>query len=277
MSSNPRHILSISGGKDSTALAIFMKQNYPEIEMEYVFCDTGEELPETYEYLEKIETYLGKKVTHLRSDLSWDEWLEKFSGYLPSARSRWCTSNLKIIPFEKFVGDSEVISYIGIRADENREGYISTKTNITARYPFKEHGINKEDVMQILHDSGLGVPAYYEWRTRSGCYFCFFQRKYEWLGLKERHPELFEKAKKYETINADGSAQNFTWVQNTTLDEIVKYPEKIRKNHKKFETRVKEKKKKSSTRLLDVFSDELDFEDALSMEDDSEGCLVCHI
>nr|HNI24957.1 phosphoadenosine phosphosulfate reductase family protein [Leptospiraceae bacterium] len=82
-----RHILSVSGGKDSTALAIFMKQEYPDLDLEYVFCDTGEELPETYAYIEKIETFLGKKITKLQSEKTWDEWVNQFSGYLPSARS----------------------------------------------------------------------------------------------------------------------------------------------------------------------------------------------
>ena len=164
-----RHILSLSGGKDSTALAILMKQEYPEIDLEYVFCDTGEELPETYSYLEKIETYLGKKIIHIKAEKSWDEYLDHYTGYLPSARSRWCTSNLKIIPFEKYVGSDTVYSYIGIRADENRDGYISSKTNIIPRYPFKDKGINKEDVLRILNESGLGLPDYYKWRTRSGC------------------------------------------------------------------------------------------------------------
>ncbi|HNN02694.1 MAG TPA: phosphoadenosine phosphosulfate reductase family protein [Leptospiraceae bacterium] len=272
-----RHILSVSGGKDSTALAIFMKQEYPDLDLEYVFCDTGEELPETYAYIEKIETFLGKKITKLQSEKTWDEWVNQFSGYLPSARSRWCTANLKIIPFEKFVGEDTVYSYIGIRADENREGYISSRKNIIAKYPFKEHGINKEDVIRILNDSGLGLPDYYRWRTRSGCYFCFFQRKYEWLGLKENHPDLFEKAKKYETVNTDGSAQNFTWVQEGSLDVVLKNPDSIRKKHSQYETRVKEKKRRNSRKLIDIFSDELNFEDALNLEDDSEGCLVCHI
>ena len=60
MSSELRHILSLSGGKDSTALAIHMRDRVPE--MEYVFCDTKKELPETYEYLDKIEAYLGASL-----------------------------------------------------------------------------------------------------------------------------------------------------------------------------------------------------------------------
>ena len=35
-----RHIVSVSGGKDSAALAVYLKQAHPEIPAEYVFCDT---------------------------------------------------------------------------------------------------------------------------------------------------------------------------------------------------------------------------------------------
>jgi hypothetical protein len=87
-----------------------------------------------------------------------------------------------------------------IRADEDREGYISTKPNITPVFPFGEDGIRLNDVYRILDESGIGIPKYYEWRSRSGCYFCFFQRKAEWAGLKERHPEQYEQAKAYENI-----------------------------------------------------------------------------
>jgi 3'-phosphoadenosine 5'-phosphosulfate sulfotransferase (PAPS reductase)/FAD synthetase len=50
-------------------------------------------------------------------------------GMLPSPQQRWCTKDMKIAPFEKFIGDDKCISYIGIRADEYREGYISNKNN----------------------------------------------------------------------------------------------------------------------------------------------------
>src|SRR5215213_4959794 len=100
---NVRHILLISGGKDSTALAIYMREKHPEIDMEYVFCDTHKELPETYEYLTKLEAVLGKPITRLSSDLGergFDHHLNLKGDFLPSPSVRWCTSKLKIEPFE---------------------------------------------------------------------------------------------------------------------------------------------------------------------------------
>jgi 3'-phosphoadenosine 5'-phosphosulfate sulfotransferase (PAPS reductase)/FAD synthetase len=151
MSSQPsvRHIVSLSGGKDSTALAIYLRDRISDLE--YVFCDTGEELPETYEYLDRLETVLGRKIERLNPERPFRHYLEIYRGVLPDARTRWCTRKLKIEPFERFVGEDPVYSYVGIRADEpHRKGYISTKPNITAKYPFIEDGITKADVMRIL-------------------------------------------------------------------------------------------------------------------------------
>ncbi len=52
-----RHLLGISGGKDSAALAVYMKNQHPEIDVEYFFTDTGKELPEVYEFLGSLESY----------------------------------------------------------------------------------------------------------------------------------------------------------------------------------------------------------------------------
>ena len=192
----PRHVLGISGGKDSSALAIYMREKVPQ--MEYFFCDTGAELPETYDYLNRLEAALGKPIARLNATRDFDHWLQVYQGTLPSASMRWCTKNLKIKPLEHWLGDDLAISYVAIRADENRLGYVSTKPNIRAVFPFREAGIDRDGVSRILDESGIGLPAYYEWRTRSGCYFCFFQRKHEWLGLADRHPDLFEQAVAYE-------------------------------------------------------------------------------
>lgn len=214
-----RHLLGLSGGKDSSALAIYLRDKVPE--MEYFFADTGAELPETLEFVDLLQDYLGKKIERLNANRNFDYYLKLHNNFLPSARQRWCTINLKLIPFEEFVGDDDVISYIAIRADEpSRSGYVSKKQNIRTSMPFKEDGITKEDVVNILNSSGIGMPTYYNWRSRSGCYFCFFQRQEEWVGLKKNHPDLFEKAKTYEKAD-DATGKIFTWNQAGTLDEIV--------------------------------------------------------
>ncbi len=260
-----RHILSLSGGKDSTALAIYMRDKVPE--MEYAFCDTGKELKETYEFLQKIEAFLGKPIVFLNSERDFDHWLEIYSGFLPSAKVRWCTKLLKIRPFEEFVGDDTVYSYIGIRADENREGYISKKPNIIPVYPFKEDGIGLQEVRRILDESGIGYPDYYKWRTRSGCYFCFFQRKAEWIGLKKEHPDLFEKAKKYEKIDQQ-SGRSFTWQQGESLKEMAARENEIIARHDKA---MASQMKESNQTLFQVL------EEVLDMDDDEEPCLICHL
>ncbi|MBK1693557.1 phosphoadenosine phosphosulfate reductase [Chromatium weissei] len=254
-----RHLLGLSGGKDSSALAIYLRDKIPE--MEYFFADTGAELPETLAYIDLLEDYLGKPIARLNSERDFEYYLKYHNNYLPSAQQRWCTVNLKLIPFEVFAGNDEVISYIAIRADEpSRSGYVSKKSNIKTSMPFRDDGINKEDVFDILESSGLGVPKYYDWRSRSGCYFCFFQKKEEWLGLKKHHVELFEKAKKYESID-EKTGRIFTWNQIGSLDEVIKRAEAD-------QTKVERKNKKTvPKKLIDAFCDE--------PKDTEDACLIC--
>ena len=273
-----RHVLGISGGKDSAALAIYIKDHYPDIsdKMEYFFADTGSELQEVYDTLDKLEAYLGKEIVRLSSGKPFEYWLKMHNNYLPSPKQRWCTLAMKIKPFEEFVGGDSVMSYIGIRADENRKGYISKKESIKPVFPFIEDGIVKDDVFRILEES-VGIPEYYKWRSRSGCYFCFFQRQDEWLGLKRKHPKLFEQAKKIEEnvsqrkfdwSNAKlmEAGIGYTWNQTGTLDEIVEHAEKKEKNGK-----IKTVKKPRA-RWQDTLKAEFEEED-----DEEKACLICSL
>jgi len=256
-----RHLLGLSGGKDSAALAIYLKDKVSE--MEYYFTDTGAELPETLEFIDLMEDYLGKEIIRLNGGRQFDYYLKLHNNYLPSAQQRWCTINLKLKPFEDFVGDDEVISYVGIRADEpQREGYISTKPNIKAVFPFKEDGLVKDDIIKLLEDSGLGLPKYYDWRSRSGCHFCFYQRKIEWIGLYENHPDLFEDAKRYEKYD-EKTGKRYTWSQGESLDELLARKEEIKE---KF-ANDNEKTKRSKGLVDAVLKD--------SEDDDDDSCLIC--
>lgn len=273
-----RHVLGLSGGKDSAALAIYIKQRYPDIhdKIEYFFSDTGAELPEVHEFLDKLEAYLGKEVVRLNSDKSFEEWLEKHNHYLPSPRQRWCTREMKIKPFEQFVGNDPVISYVGIRADEDREGYISQKDTIKAVFPFIEDGLIREDVFQLLEDT-VGIPEYYKWRSRSGCYFCFFQRQDEWLKLSRYHPDLYEKAKSFENIQRkkfdwkDGDVDipntGYTWSSQGELDEIVERAKKREEDKRQKEGIIATSS--TSDRWQDIFKSEED--------DDDQACLICSL
>ena len=360
---NVRHILGISGGKDSAALAIYLKQKYPKMNIEYYNSDTGCELAETETLIDRLGAYLGH-ITRLRAaegspePTPFEHFLKAMGGFLPSVQQRWCTKKMKLDEFERFVGDDNAISYVGIRGDEDRDGYISSRSNIQSIFPFRKNiwsldvinkflnndnldqiigifdnlcpeGILKEDLMEIvkkpitkqfyyskklnalldfdvrmfnhavfaflkttdypvgklteeefplldndevlvkddifrlLRDSGVGVPAYYEeipfevdgktgtyCRSRSGCYFCFFQQRIEWVWLYEQHPDLFKKAMSFEK---DG----YTWIQGEPLADLIK-PERIRQIKLDIIRRQeKNKKENKGTTLVDILGDEI--------------------
>ena len=255
-----RHILGLSGGKDSTALAIYMRDHVPD--MEYFFCDTGAELPETYEYLAKLEVYLGKKIVRLSSDRTFDHWLKIYRGTLPSPNMRWCTKVLKIEPLEKWIGEDKAISYVGLRADEaSRKGYISTKKNMMSVFPFIDDGLELRDIENLLLESGLGKPSYYEWRSRSGCYFCFYQRKSEWIQLSERHPSLFKAAINYEQkagYESKASSSAYTLSQGESLIELEARKSAIKPISKQSDSFL----------LLDILDDD---------SNETESCASCHL
>lgn len=363
-----RHVLGISGGKDSAALAIYIKTKYPNLDLEFYSCDTGKELDETYQLVRNLEVYLGIKIQLLQaaensSESPFDHFLKLYGGYLPSSNSRWCTKKLKLDPFEKYVGTDPVVSYVGIRGDENREGYISTKKNIQSIFPFRKNiwsedviqklfsiqnfdqlqnhakmvdfgaqqekvqqiiakstdvtfsitqkmnailDLNtvafnhlvfeflkttdyplakessfplldndevliKEDIFRILEESGVGVPGYYNKidfqiddkvgqyaRSRSGCYFCFFQQKIEWVWLYEQHPDLYKKAMEYEK---DG----YTWGQFESLEELIQ-PDRIKQIKGEYIKRMERKSQSKSSLLIDILDDS-----------DDVGCASCFI
>ena len=272
-----RHVLGLSGGKDSAALAVWMAQNHPELDIEYFFTDTGKELAEVYEYLGRLEGLLGKPIVRLNPDRDFDYWLRQYKHFLPSPKTRWCTRQLKIRPFEKWIAPSlaagvRVTSYVAIRADEEwREGHASTNPNLTVRLPFREAGVDRQGVTEILEGAGIGLPTYYAWRSRSGCTFCFFQQKVEWANLLERHPEAFEEAKAYEK-DALEHGSPFTWSQGEALVELA-HPERIKKIREDHAARVARVHTRSAQNPLHRLKTNVFDEDTFNS---SKACLMCH-
>ena len=272
--SETKHILGLSGGKDSAALAVHMNKKYPDLDIEYFFTDTGYELKETYDFLNKLKTRLDKPIHYINPRNSFDYYLKKYNNFLPSATARWCTIEMKLKSMEAWLkpaldAGQEIITYVGIRYDERgRIGYKPTNDLIKAKFPFIEDCIDKEGVIEILESSGLGLPDYYKWRSRSGCTFCFFQKRSEWIGLKENHPEAWEHAKSLEKQATD-NASAFTWIKDMPLTELEK-PEiiaKVKEQHKKQIEKLKKNKQKIQQNNPFLKGEDLNIEENLALDD----------
>jgi len=272
-----KHVLGISGGRDSAALAVYMRQNYPELDIDYFFTDTGKELPEVYDFLGKLEGFLGKPILYLNPDRDFDYWLRQFNNFLPSPQTRWCTRQLKLRPFEQWVkpmlqSGVKVYSYVAIRADEEfREAYNSKHENLVIKLPFKEAGIDKAGVLELLEMSDLGMPSYYEWRTRSGCTFCFYQQKIEWVGLLERHEGAFKEAMAYEKV-ATESGSPFTWSQGESLAKLAE-PERIREIKEEHAKRVARLRARRPENPLRPNAEPIDMDEIYGQ---AKVCIACH-
>lgn len=272
-----KHVLGLSGGRDSAALAVYLRQHHPNLEIEYFFTDTGKELPEVYEYLGRLEGFLGKTILRLNPDRDFDFWLKQYNDFLPSPQSRWCTRQLKLRPFEQWIRPflklgTTVYSYVAIRSDEEyREGYSSKNDKLIVKLPFKDAGIDKAGVLDILEGAGLGLPRYYSWRTRSGCTFCFFQQKIEWVRLREQHPDAFEQAKAYEK-NAIEHGSPFTWCQGESLEELEE-PERIAQIIQDHDRRLDRIRVQNISNPLRSDIEPLDIDELYG---NTKVCIACH-
>lgn len=198
------HCLPISGGADSSALAVLLHEKFPHIDFKMVTTDTMAEEKETYEFLDLIENVTGKKIERIKPKHGLFELIEKYKGYLPSSQSRWCTRELKLVPFKKWISQfngQPMTMYVGIRADESSRVAFSIE-GVETVMPFKEMGWTRDNVFGYLSQT-IGVPAPYQTRTRSGCSVCPFVRRQEVVGLLQRRPEEFERGMRYEKLSPE--------------------------------------------------------------------------
>ena len=148
------HILTLSGGKDSAALALYLKEFYPEIheKIQYCFCDTELEVPEVYEYLNKLELFLNKPITYLKPKASFQH-IYDTRKILPKPQNRWCTVELKTKTMQNFIKrlnskkQAIINLYIGIRADEAQRVKTATSNNpnIKEQFLFVNEGLIKKE------------------------------------------------------------------------------------------------------------------------------------
>lgn len=186
---NRTHVVALSGGKDSTALALRLAEVEPR-DYEYICTPTGNELPEMVDHWKNLESILGKPIKRITNELGLIG-MSVAQKCIPNWRQRWCTRILKIEPYQAYMSTiGECVSYVGIRADEaeNRDGADNSKyPNIEQRFPLVEWGWGVNEVYDYLAHRNIKIPR------RTDCALCFYQRMSEWWLLWHDHPDEFEK------------------------------------------------------------------------------------
>lgn len=202
------HVVSFSGGKDSTAMLLRMiEENYP-IDI-ILYCDTGLEFPEMEEHIDNVEKYIGRPITRLKAEKDFMYWATEHNrvvrstkipgfkpgdimvGYAyPSVFSRWCTKELKTNVIQKYLRDLKkdyaIIQYVGIAADEPQR-----KRDLN--YPLIEWSMTEKDCLEYCYSRGFDWGGLYEIWDRVSCWCCPLQSLGDLRKLKENRPVLWER------------------------------------------------------------------------------------
>lgn len=184
-----RHIVALSGGKDSTALALRLRELNPNTAYEYVCTPTGNELPEMIEHWKSLGALLGSPLKRIESGETLYSLIDEF-GALPNNRMRWCTRILKIEPCLEYLSKAApAMLYVGLRADEpTRAGGIYEEIpGIGQCFPMKQWGWGIGEVKEYLEAKGVRIPK------RTDCAVCYHQRLGEWWSLWRNFPKEYQK------------------------------------------------------------------------------------
>ena len=188
-----KHVIALSGGKDSTALALALKDREPRT-YEYICTPTGNELPELFKHLEILEEILGEKINRIGIGLNLYELIEE-QKMIPNFRARFCTRVLKIEPTIEYMKrlPKGSLLYVGLRADEDeRKGIYSVQ--VESRFPLREWGWTIGDVYRYLMERGISIPR------RTDCGVCFYQTLGEWWNLWKNNRTEYDKGEGIEKV-----------------------------------------------------------------------------
>jgi 3'-phosphoadenosine 5'-phosphosulfate sulfotransferase (PAPS reductase)/FAD synthetase len=200
------NIVSLSGGKDSTAMLIMMLEDDYKIE-EIIFADTTVEFPEMYEYLKEVEKYINKPIKILKPKKSWDELFYtrfksgKYKGNIygfPTLKFKWCNMRLKLDTLNRYYNslNENDIMWLGLAFNETQRYKTLKKYNNKRSYLY-ENQITEKECDRYLREIGLLNPLYDRF-LRTGCYLCPFQPKNSLKKLRNKYPLLWRKLLDYD-------------------------------------------------------------------------------
>ena len=220
------HVVALSGGKDSTAMALRLAETEPR-EYQFICTPTGNELPDMVDHWRKIGDLLGSPVLPVTSGISLHGLVQKWKA-LPNNRARWCTRVLKLEPYYRWLdGIAPVISYVGLRADEEGRAGMEFPEGggIKVRFPMREWGWGERDVWDYLDRREIIIPA------RTDCALCYHQTLGEWWLLWHDYPDIYTAGEADENFVSKMRGRDHTF-RNNSRDT---WPAGLRALRAKFE------------------------------------------
>lgn len=234
------HLVSFSGGKDSTAMLLMMLERDMPID-EIIFCDTGMEFPALYEHIEKVERYTGRKVTRLKNPKGFlyhlsehrttrGKYMDRMGKGWPDINLRWCTGELKRDVFKKYTRGKTVTEYHGIAHDEPKR--ITSNPGRNIQYPLYEWKITEAQALQYCYDKGFDWGGLYKYFGRVSCWCCPLQGLKELYALYLNFPELWRELLEMDRLAFNNFRPDYSLKQ---LEKRFKLQEK----HDKFLERLR--------------------------------------
>lgn len=220
-----KHIVALSGGKDSTAMALRLAEVEPR-DYTYVCTPTGNEAPAMFAHWRKLGGILGKPILPIMAGSL--KGLVEAQRALPNHKHRWCTRILKLEPYYSWLAEQKpCVSYVGLRADEeSRPGMtFPDAEGVQMRFPMREWGWRLEDVKSYLDEKGVSIPE------RTDCQWCFWQKLGEWYELWRDDPQSYTEAERVEEWVSSERGETYTW-RNPSRDT---WPASLRELRARFE------------------------------------------
>lgn len=188
-----KHVLSYGGGVNSSALFFFIVEKQLPLDL-VIFADTGEELPATYEAVERMKQECDKQQIPFATCRShhgklYDYYKAKRA--VPSMMKRDCTGKFKVAPIRKYVRElygkeEKFLMYIGITIEEWHRMRDSNVSYITHSYPFCDAKITRQGNIEILKAADFAA-------AKSGCIGCIYNKKQTWLKMAMQQPDEFAR------------------------------------------------------------------------------------
>ena len=180
------NIISLSGGKDSTAMLLMMLEKKFKVD-HIVFFDTGWDFPGTIKHINKLEKYINREIVRLKPKIPFEKQFNKYG--FSSFSKRWCTSR-KTDTISKFCNQHKPFTqYIGFSFDERQR----IKKTINYCYPLVDWKVTEEDALKYCLEKGFDWGGLYEKYDRVSCWNCPLQTLNHLKVLWMYFPEYWQK------------------------------------------------------------------------------------